>query len=254
MKDFYKILGVDPKCTQSEIKSAYKKMAKEHHPDNGGMQEKMQEINEAWDHLKSPEKRQEYDFSRNYNFFQGPHNPFRYHPAWQARRNADVNVRLILSLEDIYQGKEMEIDYRLPEGTIQKADIKIKAGTPNGARIKFSGLGSKKILDIEPGNLYIQLQVQQHPVYSLHGNQLLREVDVDVFDVMLSRKPEIECLDGSKIKITLPEGASSGAQLRIKGKGLPKFEGNGFHDLILILNVKTRILTEEQKTQMEKIL
>jgi len=61
MKDYYKILGVNKKATTEEIKSAYKKLAKQHHPDHGGDAERFKEINEAHSILGDPQKRAEYD-------------------------------------------------------------------------------------------------------------------------------------------------------------------------------------------------
>ncbi|MBT3689914.1 molecular chaperone DnaJ [bacterium] len=73
-KDYYSILGVDKKATQDDIKKAFRKKAHEHHPDKGnGNADKFKELNEAYQVLGKPEKRQQYDqFGSNFNGAQGP--------------------------------------------------------------------------------------------------------------------------------------------------------------------------------------
>ncbi|MDO5713504.1 MAG: J domain-containing protein [Tissierellia bacterium] len=75
-KDYYKVLGVDKNASEKEIKSAYRKLAKKYHPDlnpgNEKFQEKFKEVNEAYEVLSDPEKKQKYDtFGSNYDFSQG---------------------------------------------------------------------------------------------------------------------------------------------------------------------------------------
>ena len=66
MKNFYNTLGVAETASEKEIKNAFKALAKKHHPDQGGDENKFKEINEAYDTLKNSEKRQEYDAMRKY--------------------------------------------------------------------------------------------------------------------------------------------------------------------------------------------
>ena len=64
LKDYYKILDVDPKAVEKDIKTAYRKLAREHHPDIGGNPEKFKQIDEAYRVLNNPQKRAEYDRKR----------------------------------------------------------------------------------------------------------------------------------------------------------------------------------------------
>ena len=66
MKDYYSILGVSEDASADEIKKAFRKHAVKHHPDRGGDEKKFKEANEAYDTLKNPNKKQEYDTMRRF--------------------------------------------------------------------------------------------------------------------------------------------------------------------------------------------
>ena len=66
MADYYNSLGVNEDASNAEIKKSFRKLAQKHHPDRGGNEEKFKEINEAYDTLKDPQKKAEYDNMRNY--------------------------------------------------------------------------------------------------------------------------------------------------------------------------------------------
>ena len=162
MKNYYDILGVDEKATSAEITKAFKDLAKQHHPDRGGTQEKFQEINEAHDTLKSSQKRHDYDsmrkfgggtggqhpffnedifgdffsgfqggdmdFTSSFNFTRGPGGEriFRQtntHP----RGNRNVQVRMAISIKEAMMNSEKTINYKLPSGRDEFATVKIPA-------------------------------------------------------------------------------------------------------------------------------
>ena len=129
MKDYYKILGINPTASQEEIKKTYRKLSKSYHPDMGGNENKFKEISEAYDMLGNENKRKGYDNKRNNPFHQHHqgNSPFggesdfdnifnsffnqsrdnRPHPA----AGRDLNLKVEVSLEDIYFSREKKIKY-----------------------------------------------------------------------------------------------------------------------------------------------
>jgi len=282
MKNFYEVLGVTEQASQDEIKKAYKKAAVEAHPDkHGGDDTKMKDLNEAWSYLKTPEKRQEYDQTRR-----GPQfNPGR-HPGGRpgngfrgARgfgvhgemsedlrnffnefghpkpKNQDVAIRVILNIKEVFEGKKINVDVNLPEGGSSHAEINIPAGIPNGTRIKFDGLGSKKLKDQPPGNLYATVLIEDDPVFKIQGRDLVKVVeDLSILDVMLGCKKDVECIDGKTVKVSIPEGASRGQMVRVRGKGMPvPGSTSATGDMLLVLDIKTPVLNKEEKEKLREL-
>jgi molecular chaperone DnaJ len=120
-KDYYDILGVKRDASESEIKKAYKKLALKHHPDKGGDTEKFQELVEAYEVLSDEQKRRNYDQYGNANgpmggrgfnmddFAEMFNGAFRQN---RQRRGSDIQLRLKLSLEQIYSGLHKKIKYK----------------------------------------------------------------------------------------------------------------------------------------------
>ena len=113
MKDYYKILGVSDTTSQEEIKKAYRKLSKEHHPDKGGNGEMFKEISEAYNNIGDENKRQEYDQMRNNPFGGDPFDVFnsffnRRKPVVKGR---DLNMNINVSVEDIFFSEHKKIKY-----------------------------------------------------------------------------------------------------------------------------------------------
>lgn len=134
MKEHYRVLGVSEKATEHEIKTAYKKLAVQHHPDKGGDEEKFKQINNAYNILSDPLKRNQYDhedcfgfmnaanaagrggggatFHPFASFFGGGFNPFFHQDANHSQRphsNAKIVHKLDTTLEHAYQGINKKI-------------------------------------------------------------------------------------------------------------------------------------------------
>lgn len=121
----YEILGVDKTASADEIKKAYRKLSKEHHPDKGGNEDKFKEIASAYDTLSNPEKKQQYDtFGESGNPFGGAGNPFGGFEDFisqmfggnpmnrqRNKRGSDVTVTVQMSLMDIMVGADKKITY-----------------------------------------------------------------------------------------------------------------------------------------------
>jgi len=268
--NYYETLGIKENVSQEEIKDAYKKLAIKNHPDRGGDETKMKNINEAWESLKSIEKRQKYDQEeklrkmtggRNFNFNAGDRpnfndifsHVFRERSQGFKQKNKDVYIKISLTLEEVYAGKETDLEYNLPEGQMNKVHIKIPAGTPDGMRINYKGLGGKEFSDVPVGNLLIIVHYQAHPIFEIHGRDVVRFLEVNAFDLMLNNKVKANCIDGSNILINLPEGSDPGTQIRIKGKGMPVPGSDKKGDMILVLSISIPVLSSKQKELLREL-
>ena len=290
-EDYYKILGVQSTASQDEIKRAYKKLAKEHHPDvNSGDGTQFKQISEAHDTLKDSKKRQEYDLQRkfggqpgrgNFGFksgdfddiiinvggdggfesmfeqFFGHHHPFggrRTHRQQQNRpmRNQDIRINLTVSLEDIYKQETKDLIVKTPDGSNKSIRVTIPATADDGSQIKFTGLGSSKYNNLRPGNLYVVLSLYPHPNYTKQGYDLHTTIDIEVFSALLGTEIVINHF-GGKVKLKVPPLTEPDSIIRLKGKGMPTASGS-FGNLYIKLNyVIPTTLTEEQKTLLNQL-
>tara|TARA_B100001248_G_scaffold81197_1_gene58990 strand:- start:18984 stop:19856 length:873 start_codon:yes stop_codon:yes gene_type:complete len=284
-QDHYKILGISENASQDEIKRAYKKLAKEHHPDlNGGDDSQFKKINEANNTLSDQQKRQQYDMERRFGA-QGGHGPFNFSGGFddiiidadgpggfgnifeqffgnrsnqtfrqrkaKPLRNQDIRISLTVSLEDVYYGRTKEVLVKTPDGTNQNVKIDIPKACDNGTQIKFAGLGSKQHSDLRPGDLYVVLSIAGHKNFTKKGNDLYTYLDIDIFDALLGTKVDVQHFN-TVIAVTVPPLTQPEDVIRIKGKGMQLNNTKG--NLYIKLNYRIpKELTKEQKELIKQI-
>ena len=259
-KDYYAILGVHRNATPDDIRKAYRTLAKQFHPDvnnSPDAEDKYKEINEAYEVLKDPDKRQKYDrlgaHWRNGQNFTPPHDWgnfgrtgsgsfsdgddfsdfFRsifgnvnhskgfgnfqdifsgqgFHQSGSNNTEAD----LTLTLEQVFKGGEISMSFNG-----QTLHVRLPKGITDGSRIKLSGKSHFG------GDIFLNIHIAPHQVFSFDGSDLIREVSIPVFDAVLGKDILVQTLDGS-VTVKLPAGLQDGQKLRIKGKGLPNRNGS----------------------------
>jgi DnaJ-class molecular chaperone len=96
----------------------------------------------------------------------------------------------------------------------RELSVKIPAGVSDGQSLRLQGQGPGG------GNLRLKLRIQPHPYFRREGNNLILEVPVSVAEAILGAKVDVPTLDGSRLTVKVPPGTSSGARLRLKGKGI----------------------------------
>jgi curved DNA-binding protein len=292
-KDYYEILGVARTASQDEIRKAYRKLAKKYHPDvskEKNSDARYREINEAYEVLKDPGKRNKYD-TLGADWEQGQN--FTPPPEWQRAGGPRVEFggdwgnfsdffRTIFGggfdnvfggqdqakSRDIQRGSEVDLELTLEEaarsGTHTLAlhtrghaapktiNVKLPRGVTEGSRIRLPGKGPGG------GDIYVTLHIAPHPVFEVDGYNLTRTVKIAPWRAALGGIVSVETLEGL-VDMKLPQGTQSGQKLRLKGKGLPKRgkggeSGENFGDLFVRVAIAIpRRLTEKQKELWEEL-
>jgi len=290
-KDYYKTLGVDRNADQETIKKAFRKLARQYHPDaNKGdkkAEEKFKEINEAYEVLSDPEKRKLYDrMGSSYREYQrAGGNPRDYDwSQWAdgddapfggggARRVYEQDIDLgefiremfggqqtVRQPRDFQQGVEITLEEayhgtsRLVEKSGQPAiEVKIPPGVKTGSRIRVRGQGGKNARG-QAGDLYLVIEVKPHPIYERKDDDLYRDIQVDAFTAMLGGEAEVETMAGL-LAVKVPPGTSSGKLIRLRGRGMPRLnKPEEFGDLYLrVMITVPNDLTSAEREQLAKM-
>jgi len=226
--DYYNRLGVNKSASPDEIKRAYKKLAMRHHPDRGGNQKTFQEINEAYDTLKDPNKKAAYDNpqpqmninSGNMNdifssFFGGGRRVLR--------KNPDVTINVTVELEDIIEGKNIVGRYNLRSGEEVVANIHIPAGIESGQILQLKGLGDNINPNLPRGDLLAKITVKSHKRFVRDRLHLRTSCSINVLELILGTEIVIDKLGGGPIIVKIPAGTNPGTILSIAGYGIKDY-------------------------------
>lgn len=250
--DPYKELGVSRGASADEIKKAFRKLAKDLHPDtnpgDAAKLERFQRVTAAFDLLGDAEKRAKFDRGeidadgreqfRGYGGPGGGGSPFgagrgggfdnidldeifgRFgggRPGAGPRgagfgRGQDVRATLEISLEDAIAGATRRIQFS--DG--RTLDVTIPKGAADGQMIRLRGQGAPG--RTEAGDALIELQLARHPIFQVDGADLTMDLPVSVPDAVLGGKVQAPTPEGP-VSVTIPKGANSGQTLRLKGRG-----------------------------------
>jgi len=266
MKDYYKVLGVSPKASESEIRSAYRKLARQYHPDvskEANAEERFKEIGEAYETLKDKEKRAEYDqykamggkpgFGNTGGQFNGDFSDlfgsFFNGGAQRPQTGQAIEANLEIDLQMAISGGKRRFSLATTEGQ-KSLQVTIKPGTLDGQKIRLSGQGRAGIMGGKAGDLILIIQIKQDPRFELKGRDLAYRLPIAPWEAALGAKIKVETYRGA-IEIKIPAGSRSGQKLRLKGKGMPTIpEG----DLLLELMIQTPKAETEEIAQLYQSL
>src|SRR6266852_157275 len=253
--DYYQLLGVPRNATPDQIRSAYRKLAKQHHPDTGEAPdgaERFKQISEAYEVLSDPERRQRYDMFGSgqglgdfgigdlFETFFGTE--FRRREPRGPMRGADLRMEIEIELIDTVRGGQRAI--RVPrletcarcrgEGRERKdhdLELDIPAGIDDGQQLRVAGEGEAGLRGGPSGDLYVLIRLREHAFFRREGDDL-----------------EVPTIEGATAPVKVPGGAQHGQMVRLRGKGVPHLGSSGRGDQLVYLDVAIpRTLTKEQK-------
>jgi curved DNA-binding protein len=282
--DYYKILGIDKTATAKDIKNAYRKLARKHHPDlnpnDKDAKKNFQQINEANEVLSDPEKRKKYDqygkdwkhaeeFEKSKQYQEGPSDSHRagYSGAQSERDFSDFFESMFggsantgRSRQVKFRGEDYNAElqlnlidaYKTHKQTLtvngKSLRITIPAGIENGQTIKIAGHGGHGINGGPNGDLYITFSIANHPKFRRLGDNLYTMVDLDLYTAVLGGDITIDTVNG-KVKLKVKPETQNGSKIKLKDKGFPVYKSEGhFGDLYVTYTVKIPTnLTDKQK-------
>ena len=136
----------------------------------------------------------------------------------------------------------------------RKTAVTIPAGVQNGMQVRLTGEGDIGTNGGPSGNLYIQVDVQEHDIFIREEYDLIYEVSLNLAEAALGIEKQIPTLEGTPQELSIPSGTQPNAQFRVKGKGVPHIHSNRRGDLIVIasITVPTK-LTKEQQNLLEQL-
>src|SRR5699024_11154788 len=135
--------------------------------------------------------------------------------------------------------------------TTREETIKIPAGVDDGDRVRIAGRGEPGTHGGPPGDLYIQVQVKEHDIFTRDGNDLYCEVPLDFVDAVLGGELEVPTL-GGKVNLKIPAETQTGRLFRLRGKGVTGVRG-GTGDLLCRVIIETPVsLTKDQKALLRE--
>lgn len=136
----------------------------------------------------------------------------------------------------------------------RKLAIKVPPGAESGTPYRVPSMGQPGANGGPPGDLYVVFDIKPHPFFERHGNNLHCVIPVNIAQAALGAEIEIPTLDGPPHKLKVPEGTQTGADLRVRGKGVPNPGGGGRGDLYVHIDVRIPSrLTREQRKLFEQL-
>ena len=279
MANYYDVLGVPRGASDKDVRQAYRKLAREYHPDvnqgNKASETRFKQINEAYGVLSDPEKRSRYDkygdnwanweqmeaqtqTGRGGTFrwstvggdgpifdlgdFQGsPFEDLFANRSRERRKPPATEHPVVVTLDEAFQGTTRLL--ALPDG--RRLEVKIPPGVDNGSRVPVA-------VDQEYGsNIYLAVTVQVHPLFQRKGRDLYTDVELPLEDAVLGGETTVPTLKG-KVALTIPVETQNGQRFRLTSQGMPALNSKGNTpgdrgDLYATVKVKLPTgLTEEQ--------
>ncbi|TDE01428.1 DnaJ C-terminal domain-containing protein [Flavobacterium hiemivividum] len=286
--DYYKVLGVEKKASEADIKKAYRKMARKYHPDlnpnDKEAERKFKELNEANEVLSNAENRKKYDqHGENWQQAEQYEQSRRQQQQYQGgRQQAGFGGGFSGGgdysdfFESMFGGQsargggrstqfkgqdfnaELHLDlkevYTTHKQTLtingKNIRLTIPAGVENGQIIKITGLGAEGAGGGPKGDLYITFTIENHTAFKRDKANLYAAVDLDVYSAILGGEITVDTFDG-KVKLKVPAGTQNGTKVKLKGKGFPVYKKeNQFGDLYITYEIKIPTSLSEKEKEL----
>lgn len=266
--DYYEVLGVATDASAPDIKKAYRRLASQHHPDRGGDAEKFKAVQEAYDTLSDPAKREQYNLTKHgrrgfsgfrNSGFQDVHFQdidevlARAFGAGAGRnttiRNPDTRLDVNISIHDAFHGKHMVLT--VPWGAL---DVQIPPGTLPGDRIRLAGKGRVVSQKLPPGDIILRVNVIGPEGTVVQGFDIFKHIEISCLDAMTGTSITVDFHTGKKYTVKIPPGTQNGSHLRLRGQGFRKSPSDA-GDLVCVTTVVIPTITaQDQVEALNKIL
>jgi DnaJ-class molecular chaperone len=279
--DPYQILGLAKDATADQIRSAYRKLAKKHHPDvNPGdkrAEDKFKEISTAHDLLSDPEKRARFDkgeidasgqeqqphreFYRGYaegeqgrRYRRAPPESGGYHDIFAdflrsaggggqgAPRMRGQDEHYQLSVDFLDAVRGVSRAVTMPDG--RTLEVVIPAGLQDGQTLRLRGQGGAGWNGEPPGDALIEVSVVPHPFFRRDGDDIHLDLPVTMAEAVLGARVTVPTPAGNVV-MSVPPKSDAGRQLRLRGRGVPAHAGRAAGDLYATLRVVVGAATDE---------
>ena len=249
--DYYNTLGDDRNASPDEIKKAYRKLAAQHHPDKGGDTAMFQKIQEAYETLSDPQKKQQHDnpnpfgggfsggfpggfpggpggfhfnvngFDVNSMFGQMFGGPFGHRHPQKAQYKTTVWV----TLEQVYTGDEQSLQFN-HNGQNLNVKVQIPKGIEDGGTLRYDNL-------IPEGILIIEYRIQDHAKFQRQNSDLVSDQKISILDLIIGKTFKFTTISGKTLDVTVKPKTQPNSTLRLTGEGMPRNQGYG--DQLIVL-------------------
>lgn len=242
MKDPYKVLGLPKDASAAQLKSAYRALAKELHPDvNPGdtiVEHRFKEVSAAYDLLSNAQKRQQYDLGQinadgsprteffNHGGRRGGASDFedlvadlfgRRRRSQRPQRSKGKSITYSVSVPFLEAALGSIRRIRLQDG--KTLEVNIPPATEDGANLRLKGQGLAGIGGGPSGDALVEIQVEPHPFFIREGLDIRIDVPITLAEAVLGAKINLPTIHGP-VSVKVPAGTSTGKVLRLKGRGL----------------------------------
>jgi curved DNA-binding protein len=289
--DYYKVLGIDKKATDKEIKKAYRKLARQYHPDlNPGdktAEKRFKEINEANEVLSNAENRKKYDkYGKDWKHAeefekakqqQDYSNQQRYSGGYGGQYSEEDFSDFFSSMfgggssrprgrSIKYKGQDFNAELHLDLKDVYETHkrtltvngknirLTIPAGVQNGQVIKIKGHGGKGMNGGPNGDLHIKFIITNHTKFKRDKDNLYSTFDLDLYKAMLGGEITVNTFTG-KVKLKVKPETQNDTMVKLKGKGFPVYKKEGqFGDLYITYKIKIPTnLSDKEKELFEEL-
>ena len=288
--DYYKTLGVTKRASQSDIKKAYRKLARKYHPDvnpnDSEAERKFKQINEANEVLSNVVNRKKYDeYGKDWQHadeIEKSRKAQQQHRGYQTQYSEGFGQQDFSDFfESMFGGKSSadftggrQVKFR---GQDFNAELKLKlndvynthkrtltingkniritisAGIENGQTIKIKGHGGPGRNAGPKGDLYITFSIENNSGFKRDGDNLYKTVELDLYTAVLGGEITVKTFVG-KAKLKVKPETQNGTKVKLKSKGFPVYKKEGqFGDLFITYKVKTptNLTTREKELYKE---